>query len=92
MNKKFEAYILFPSHSDGLALEKVLKSNNIKYTIVPTPRALSKCCGISIRIDPEDISTVECFLNDNPSINTEGIHKLEKKKSSLFNPDYSYKI
>lgn len=85
MEKKLEAYVLFPSHSDGLALEKVLKSNKIKFTIVPTPRVLSKCCGISIRIQPEDIPTVKGFLNDNPSISIEGIHILEKKKSNLFN-------
>jgi len=85
MEAKLEAFILFPSHSDGLALEKVLKTNKVKYTIVPTPRALSKCCGISIRINPDDISTVKGVLNDNPSINIEGIHTLEKKKSNFFN-------
>ncbi|SKC87741.1 DUF3343 domain-containing protein [Maledivibacter halophilus] len=85
MDRKFETYILFPSHSDGLALEKLLKYNHIKYTIVPTPRALSKCCGISIRIDPEDTSRIKEILAENPSINTEGIYNLEKKKSSLFN-------
>ncbi|SHK50856.1 DUF3343 domain-containing protein [Paramaledivibacter caminithermalis] len=85
MEKKLEAYVLFPSHSDGLALEKVLKSNNVKYTIVPTPRKLSKCCGISIRIEPGDIPKVQSFLNNNPSINIEGIHTLEKRKSFLFN-------
>lgn len=84
MRAKLEAFILFPSHSDGLALEKVLKANKMKYTIVPTPRVLSKCCGISIRIDPDDVSIVKGFLDDNPSINIEGIHTLEKRKSNFF--------
>lgn len=85
MERKLEAFVLFPSHSDGLALEKILKCNKVKYTIVPTPRVLSKCCGISIRIEPEDIPKVEGFLSNNSSISIEGIHILEKKKSSLFN-------
>ena len=85
MEVKLKAYLIFPSHSDGLALEKVLKSSRVKYTIVPTPRVLSKCCGISIEIEPEYISLVEGFLHDYPDINIEGIHILEKKKSSLFN-------
>lgn len=83
--KEFEAYVLFPSHSDGLALEKVLKESNIKYTIVPTPRALSKCCGISLKINPKDKDIVEQLLKNNPSISYEGIYTLEKRKNSLFN-------
>ncbi|WP_432404571.1 DUF3343 domain-containing protein [Wukongibacter sp. M2B1] len=85
METKSEAFILFPSHSDGLALEKVLKANRVEYTIVPTPRALSKCCGISIRIDPEDIHLVEDLLNSNSLINIEGIHTLKKRKNTFFN-------
>ncbi|WP_432667354.1 DUF3343 domain-containing protein [Wukongibacter baidiensis] len=69
-----ESFILFPSHSDGLALEKVLKTNGIKYTIVPTPRSLSKCCGISIRVETGDIDLVKDLLNDNSLINVDGIH------------------
>ncbi|RKD26418.1 Protein of unknown function [Caminicella sporogenes DSM 14501] len=83
--KELETYILFPSHTDGLALEKILKSNNIEYTIVPTPRTLSKCCGISLKINPKDKDIVENLLLNNPSIDYEGIYTLKKKKNSLFN-------
>lgn len=85
METKSEAFILFPSHSDGLALEKVLKTNRVSYTIVPTPRALSKCCGISIRIETGDIPFVEDLVKNNSLISIEGIHKLEKRKRTFFN-------
>lgn len=85
MESKLEAYILFPSHSDGLALEKVLKGNKVKYTILPTPRVLSKCCGVSIRVNLGDIPLVIDLLTDNPNISIEGIHPMKKRKSTLFN-------
>ncbi|GFR35723.1 DUF3343 domain-containing protein [Thermobrachium celere] len=47
-------YILFPSYNQGLALESLLKSHNIKYVISPTPRQLSTCCGISIMYYKKD--------------------------------------
>ncbi|MTI65945.1 MAG: DUF3343 domain-containing protein [Firmicutes bacterium] len=80
MKKEVKAYVLFPSHTDGLKLEKVLKERKIKYTITPTPRSLSKSCGIAIMIDPNDIKEIENILELNPKIKTEGIHKLEKRK------------
>lgn len=85
MENKSEAFILFPSHSDGLALEKVLKTNRVKYTIVPTPRSLSKCCGISIRIETGDIDLVKVLLSSNSLIHVDGIHTLKKRKSTFFN-------
>lgn len=48
------SYVLFPNHTEGLKLERHLKVAKIKYTITPTPRELSHCCGISIRIQPRD--------------------------------------
>ncbi|RKD32302.1 DUF3343 domain-containing protein [Thermohalobacter berrensis] len=77
-------YILFPSHTDGLSLEKLLKEKKIKYTIVPTPRQLSKCCGISIKINPNDKEKVEELLIKNPNIKIEGIYTLEKKTKKFF--------
>ncbi|WP_425445930.1 DUF3343 domain-containing protein [Dethiothermospora halolimnae] len=84
MDTKLNSYVLFPSHNDGLALEKVLKDENIKYTIVPTPRQLSTCCGISIMIDPNDKVNVEKLIDSNPDIKTEGIHTIKRKKRNWF--------
>ncbi len=84
MITEIKSYVLFPSHTDGLALESILKKRKLKYTIVPTPRELSKCCGISIMISPEDTDTVKELLQNFPDIKTEGIHTIKRKKRNWF--------
>lgn len=75
-------YILFPNHTSGLALERVIKKNEISYTITPTPRELSSCCGITIRLQPEDVEKVKRLITQH-RIPIEGIKPLEVK--SYFN-------
>ena len=58
-------YILFPNYSQGLKLEELLKENNIKYVISPTPRKLSSSCGISIMYKKEDERTIESIIKEN---------------------------
>lgn len=70
-------YILFPSHSSGLALEKLLKKDGIKYTIVPTPRELSTCCGISMEYNKEDEEIIKKIIEVN-NINIVGFNSLDK--------------
>lgn len=81
---KKQTYILFPSHSDGLALEKKLKEKDIPHAISPTPRSLSKCCGISIMVNPELKSIVQDVISENKDINVSGIHTIEKKTRNWF--------
>lgn len=76
-------YILFPSYNSGLALESLLKKEKIKYTIVPTPRELSSCCGISIMYNKEDEEKIREIINAN-SINISGFYSLEKKYSNYY--------
>lgn len=71
-------YIMFPSYNSGLALEALLKREKIKYTIVPTPRELSTCCGISIMYSKEDEDRIKEIVNEN-SISVVGFHSLESK-------------
>lgn len=69
-------YILFPNYSQGLKLEALLKKNNIKYVISPTPRKLSSSCGISIMYNKKDESTIKSIIKGN-SINVKGLFSLE---------------
>lgn len=71
-------YILFPSHTEGMKLEKVLKEEKIKYTIVPTPRQLSTCCGISIMYNKEDKDKIEALINMH-NVKILGFHSVDKK-------------
>lgn len=75
-------YILFPNVTEGLKLEKLLKGNGIKYTIVPTPRELSKCCGICIMYEQCDEGSIKQITEDN-SIKTEGFRSLRKRKTTV---------
>lgn len=70
-------YILFPCHSSGLALEKLLKNEGIKYTIVPTPRELSTCCGISMEYNKEDEEVIKKIIEIS-NINIVGFNSLDK--------------
>ena len=76
------SYVLFPNHLEGLKLEKVLKEENIKYTITPAPRELSSCCGITIRIKPELTDRVQSIVKAH-KISISSIQSLEVK--SYFN-------
>jgi hypothetical protein len=66
-------------------MERILVENNIKYTISPTPRELSICCGISIMINKEDRELVEKLIEENSNLKIEGIHELNKKRKKFIN-------
>ena len=51
-------YVLFNNHENGMRLKKELNNAKIKAVIAPTPRKLSKCCGISLMIEEEDIESI----------------------------------
>ncbi|MBA4697942.1 MAG: DUF3343 domain-containing protein [Ruminococcus sp.] len=51
-------YVLFPNHDNGMRLYKELKALGVRATIAPTPRVASKCCGISLMVEAEDIDTI----------------------------------
>lgn len=71
-------YIIFPNHTEGMKLESLLKKEKIKYTIVPTPRELSSCCGISIMYNKEDEARIKKVI-DCSGISVTGMHELKKK-------------
>lgn len=56
---KIQHYVLFSNHDNGMRLYQELKDKGIRCTIAPTPRAASKCCGISLLVQEEDIPTIQ---------------------------------
>lgn len=60
--QKIRYYILFPSHTEGIKMESLLKKERIKYTIVPTPRELSASCGIAIMYNKEDEEAIKDLI------------------------------
>lgn len=52
---EIQHYILFPNHENGIKLYQKLKEAGIRTQISPTPRAASKCCGISLLVKDETL-------------------------------------
>ncbi|APC79775.1 DUF3343 domain-containing protein [Clostridium botulinum] len=75
--EKTNYYILFPSHTEGMKMDSLLSKNKIKHTIVPTPRELSKSCGICIVYNKNDEDFIKKLIEDN-EIKTSGLHSLTK--------------
>ena len=70
-------YVLFNNHTNGLKLHKVLRSKGLTATISPTPRSLSKCCGVSLIVDEAELEEVREAIreNDIESLDIEYIKK-----------------
>lgn len=51
-------YALFENHTQGLILHELLRSCNLHSTIVPTPRALSKSCGVALALVEGEVEDV----------------------------------
>ncbi len=59
---KTEHYVLFPNHDNGMRLYRELKTLGVRAIIAPTPRAASKCCGISLLVEEKDLDVIkECI-------------------------------
>lgn len=58
-------YVLFNNHTNGLKLHKVLRSKGLTATISPTPRSLSKCCGVTLIVDEAELEEVREAIREN---------------------------
>lgn len=67
--KEIQHYVLFPNHDNAMRLYKEVKALGVKAVIAPTPRAASKCCGVSLRVSREDIEKIrQCAADHNVEI------------------------
>ena len=64
-NSSYDWYVLFPNHHMGLRLKAKLDARDIKAKISPTPRELSKSCGISLIVAEADIPLIEQIRVEN---------------------------
>jgi len=62
---ELQHYVLFPNHDNGMRLYRALKALGFRAVIAPTPRAASKCCGISLLIAEKDLAAVKQCISDN---------------------------
>lgn len=55
-------YVLFHSHTSGMALYEYLRKQGIRVRISPAPRAATACCGMSLLVEAPELDAVnECI-------------------------------
>lgn len=72
--------ISFLSTNYTLLAEKYLKENDVETMIIPTPREITKSCGMSIKIDFGDINRCKQILREN-QVQILGVFSIENKKA-----------
>lgn len=72
--------ILFHTTSNVMRTEKMLLKAGFKIKLVPTPRAFSSDCGISIRFEWDNNDPIKLLL-DEESVEFEAIYPLSKNSS-----------
>ena len=55
---------MFPNHNMGLQLKRLLREQNIKAVISPTPRQASTSCGISLIVEEDDLPAIKQIIED----------------------------
>ena len=63
--QKVQHYILFSNHERAIRLYKKLATEEIETTIAPTPRSISKCCGVSLMAEEKDLDAIKICAKEN---------------------------
>ena len=79
MNGKEFGVITFKSTQYAMKADNTFKNEQINFKTIPTPREITKSCGLSIRFDLEDINEVEEIIDRN-KLENEGIFKIVKNE------------
>ena len=61
--KELAWYVLFENHMQGLLLDRLLRESGLHATIVPTPRALSKSCGVALALRTDEVGAVRAVID-----------------------------
>lgn len=61
---EIQRYVLFPNHDNAMRLHRELKALGVRAVIAPTPRAASKCCGVSLLVKEEDLGAIKSCVEE----------------------------
>jgi len=56
--------LTFLSAHHALAAESVLRQRQVRYELLPTPRAITSHCGLSLRLETSDYWGVQALLEE----------------------------
>ncbi|GAA0684202.1 MULTISPECIES: DUF3343 domain-containing protein [Clostridium] len=54
--------IVFKNTMDAIKAEEILKKENLKIAIMPTPTYITQSCGISIKFDEKDWDNIKDLI------------------------------
>lgn len=74
--------VTFVSVNYSMLSEKYLKDAGVKTMMIPSPREITKSCGLSIMINPDQLEEVKKVLIEN-EVEVSGIFKVEDGKAEL---------
>lgn len=77
MIKREFGVITFKSTHYAIQADSAFKNEEISYRTIPTPREITKSCGLAIRFNLEDIEKVKDIIDKN-KLETEGLFKVVK--------------
>jgi len=67
MNEKY-LLLTFNTVNHTMQIEKELKEFNKKFKTIPTPREVSRSCGLAILLDPSEIDLIKKLKDDGKNI------------------------
>ncbi len=76
----YRVYVLFPNHTEGLRLNSILRDRGINHAISPTPRVLSRSCGISLIVNEDDLELIKEIIAEH-RITIENVAKAPVNKN-----------
>lgn len=74
-------YILFPNHHEGLRLLKAMREAGVDCAVSPTPRAASSCCGMSLKVTPDNLPAAKQVIALT-GVNIDGVVPLPRPHGS----------
>lgn len=74
-------FISFDSTSYALQAESFLKDSKLALAVIPTPREVTESCGLSIKIDKNDVTLVKEIICEG-NIKVRGIYHLKRENGS----------
>ncbi|CCQ98262.1 conserved hypothetical protein [[Clostridium] ultunense Esp] len=77
MKDKQFGVVTFKSTHYAIKGDIIFKKEDIKYRTIPTPREITRSCGLAIKFDLEDIGLIKDIIREN-QLDIDGIFKLIK--------------
>ncbi len=81
MKKEIYGVVTFKSTHHTIQAEGLFKKRNISFKTIPTPREITRSCGLAITFDLEDINGVKEMLA-NDEIDIANVYKYTKDGTS----------